>query len=228
MVYFNQNSISYALLDALNKTLFVGNKQVVANQLYLFAQLFGELLPAIPVILSHAIFDRDDRIFLAQACQIIYHLLAGHFYAFAGHLVLAVNIEFAGSNVHRHNDVLARLVASAFSSLENNLDSISIAFQVRSKAALVTQSSGEAFFFQQSLQVMINLGIHAQCFAEGFCTNRHNHEFLNIYVVVCVLAAVQNVHHRHRQLLSSYAAQIQVQRQAYGNSSSLSNSHGYA
>ena len=37
LVYLNQDSIANTLLDAFNKTLFVGYKQVVANQLYLFA-----------------------------------------------------------------------------------------------------------------------------------------------------------------------------------------------
>ena len=190
MVYLNQNSVCYALFNALNQTLFVGNKQVVANQLNFFAQLFGELLPAVPVILCHTVFDGDDRIFLAQASQIIYHFFAGHFYAFAGHFVFAVYIEFAGSNVHRHNDVLARFIACTLCCFENNLDCICIAFQVRCKTAFITQSSAQAFFLQQCLQVMINLSVHAQCFAEGFSANRHNHKFLNINVVICMLAAV--------------------------------------
>ena len=190
MVYFNQNSVCYALFNALNQTLFVGNKQVVANQLNFFAQLLGELLPTIPVILSHTVFDGDDRIFLAQACQIINHFFAGHFYAFTGHFVFAVYIEFAGSNVHRHNDVFTGFIACTLGCFENNLDCICIAFQVRCKTAFITQSSAQAFFLQQCLQIMINLSVHAQCFAEGFSANRHNHEFLNINVVVSMLAAV--------------------------------------
>ena len=190
MVYFNQNSVCYALFNALNQTLFVGNKQVVANQLNFFAQLLGELLPTIPVILSHTVFDGDDRIFLAQACQIINHFFAGHFYAFTGHFVFAVYIEFAGSNVHRHNDVFTGFIACTLGCFENNLDCICIAFQVRCKTAFITQSSAQAFFLQQCLQIMINLSVHAQCFAEGFCANRHNHKFLNINVVICMLAAV--------------------------------------
>ena len=190
LVYLNQNSVCYALFNALNQTLFVGNKQVIANQLNFFAQLFGELLPAVPVILCHTVFDGDDRIFLAQTCQIINHFFAGHFYAFAGHFVFTVYVEFAGSNVHRHNDVLTGFIACTLGCFENNLDCICVAFQVRCKAAFITQSSAQAFFLQQCLQVMINFSVHAQCFAEGFSANRHNHEFLNINVVVCMLAAV--------------------------------------
>ena len=37
---------------------------------------------------------------------------------------------------------------------------------------------------------MVNFNIHAQAFGKGFCTNRHNHKFLNVYVVIGMLAAV--------------------------------------
>ena len=42
---------------------------------------------------------------------------------------------------------------------------------------------------------------------------RHDHEFLEIDVVVGVLAAVEDVHHRHRQILGVGAAEVAVERQ---------------
>ena len=68
----------------------------------------------------------------------------------------------------------------------------------------------------------------AQSLAEGRSGNRHDHEFLNLNVVGSVCAAVEDVHHRHRQGLSVAAADVVVQRQAQSLCSSLGNSQGYA
>ena len=227
LVNLDQNGIANTLLDAFNQTLFVGYKEVVANQLYLFTQLLGELLPAFPIVLGHAVFDGDDGIFSAQICQIINHFITGLYEAFACQIIFAILIELAAGNVQSNHNILTGFIACFFHSLQNYINSFSIAAQVGSKAALITQSSAKALGFQKCLQVMINLCVHAQAFAKGFCTYGHNHELLDIHVVISVLTTVQNVHHGHGQLLRSYAAKIQVQGQTYGRSSGFSHSHGY-
>ena len=52
-------------LDALLQPLGVGDKQVVAHQLDV-AEALGQELPALPVVLGQAVFQRDDGILLAQ------------------------------------------------------------------------------------------------------------------------------------------------------------------
>jgi hypothetical protein len=44
--------------------------------------------------------------------------------------------------------------------------------------------------------------------------HRHDHELLQVDVVVGVLAAVQDIHHGHRQHVSVHPAQVPVQGQA--------------
>ena len=61
---------------------------------------------------------------------------------------------------------------------------------------------------------MKHFGTVAQRFAEARCTDRNHHEFLHVDVVVGVLAAVDDVHHRHRQGHRRSAAEIAIQRQA--------------
>ena len=46
---------------------------------------------------------------------------------------------------------------------------------------------------------MERLGAVAQRLGETRRANRHDHELLEVDVVVGVLAAVDDVHHRHRQ-----------------------------
>ncbi|MNI16248.1 hypothetical protein D3C73_695750 [compost metagenome] len=62
-----------------------------------------------------------------------------------------------------------------------------------------------------------NLGAHAQTFRERLGANRLNHEFLDVDVVIGVLAAVDDVHHRNRHRVDTRGAvqvgDVSVQRQ---------------
>ena len=57
---------------------------------------------------------------------------------------------------------------------------------------------------------MKNLRAQAQCFAETFSADRHNHELLKIDVVVGMRATIDDVHHRHRQSAGVLAAEIPI------------------
>ena len=59
---------------------------------------------------------------------------------------------------------------------------------------------------------MEHLGAPAQRFLKRGCAHRHDHKLLCIHSIRCMCAAVQNVHHRHRQAVAVYAAQKTVQR----------------
>ena len=60
---------------------------------------------------------------------------------------------------------------------------------------------------------MEHLGAAAQRLAERRRADRHDHELLQVEVVVGVRAAVDHVHQRHRQLHRARAAEVAVQRQ---------------
>ena len=61
---------------------------------------------------------------------------------------------------------------------------------------------------------MEHLRAPAQGLAERRRSERHDHELLQVDVVVRVLAAVEHVHHRHRQRPRALAAQVAVEREA--------------
>ena len=48
----------------------VGDEQVVADELDLVAELVGQQLPAVPVVLGAAVLDRDDRVLRDQLGEI--------------------------------------------------------------------------------------------------------------------------------------------------------------
>ena len=66
---------------------------------------------------------------------------------------------------------------------------------------------------QNLFQRVINLGAPTQALGERFGANRHNHEFLEVNVVVGMHAAVENVHHGRRQHMGVCAANVAIQRQ---------------
>ncbi len=73
---------------------------------------------------------------------------------------------------------------------------------------------------------MEDLGSHPQCFFEAAGAGRHDHELLDINIVVGMGAAVDDVHHRQGQLTGIGAADIFVERHACLFGSSLGNSQG--
>ena len=75
------------------------------------------------------------------------------------------------------------------------------------------------------LERMEHFGAAAQRFAESRLADRDDHEFLDVQAVVRVRAAVDDVHHRHRQLHRARAAEIAVQRQAGFFGGGLRNRH---
>ena len=50
------------VLDALLQPRDVGHEEVVANKLDVGAEPVGQQAPAVPVVLGHAVLDRDDRV----------------------------------------------------------------------------------------------------------------------------------------------------------------------
>lgn len=66
----------------------------------------------------------------------------------------------------------------------------------------------------------------AQSFGERRQTDWQHHELLYVDVVVCVLSAVNDVHHRYRQRFGVKSAQVSIQRYVKRVGSSTSNRHG--
>ena len=74
------------------QTIGVGDEQVVADELDLVAERVGDELPAVPVVLGHAVFDREDGGILADPVGPEFDHLLGVALALVGLLedVLAV------------------------------------------------------------------------------------------------------------------------------------------
>ena len=85
--------------------------------------------------------------------------------------------------------------------------------EVGGEAALVAEPGGQALLLQHRLERVVDLGALAQRLGEGGGADRRDHELLDVDVGVGVRAAVEDVHHRHRQQVRVGTADVAVERQ---------------
>ena len=174
----------------------------------------GERLPAVPVVLVHAVLDRDDRVARAEVGPVVGELAGGERAALVLEHVGAVLVDLARRRVERDEDVLAGHVAGALDAAHEHLQRLLVGAEVGREAALVAARRAEAGVVQRLLQRVEDLGAHPQALRERRRARRHDHELLEVDLVVGVRAAVEDVHHRHGQDPRLLAAEVAPERQA--------------
>ncbi len=113
-------------------------------------------------------------------------------------------------------DVVAGRVAGLLDRAQDEIQRLAGGAQIGREAALVAQAGGHAGARDFLLERVEHLGPHAHGVAHRLGRHGHDHEFLDVDRVVGVLAAVDDVHHRHRQDARRGAADIAVERQGRG------------
>jgi len=194
-------------------TLGIGDKQIVADELNFSSQLARQDLPAVPVIFSETVFDRDNGISFHPAGIEFYHFLGCLFRSiglFEDVLAFLV-VELTGCCVQSQRDLVARLVSRRFNGLQDELDRFLVGFQVRRKTTFIADGSSMPAVMQDLFKVMKDLGAHAHCFRQTWGANRHDHEFLEIDVVVRVGATVDYVHHWDRKNTGLHATDVAIE-----------------
>ena len=81
---------------------------------------------------------------------------------------------------------------------------------------------------QHALEGVVDLGAPAQALGKARSTHGHDHELLEVNVVVGMHAAVEDVHHGRGQQVGVDAAQVLVQRQARRLGSGAGNGQRHA
>ncbi len=121
--------------------------------------------------------------------------------------------KLLAAGIEGDEDVLAGLVAGLLDGFDDGLDGLFVGVQVRGEPALVADRGRQAAALEHLGEAVEDLGAHAQRLFEALGAGRHRHELLQVDVVVGVLAAVHDVHHRHRQQVGVAAADVLVERQ---------------
>ena len=110
-------------------------------------------------------------------------------------------------------DLLARLVSRLLNRLEHDFNGFHIRLHRRREAALVADRRVVSALFQHALEGMEDLDAPAQRLGKRRRSHRHHHELLEVDIAIGVRAAVQDIHHRHRNRVRAGAAEIAVERQ---------------
>ena len=211
LVDLDQQRVRGLGLDAAPQPLRVGHEQVITDDLHPAAQARGQLLPAVPVVLAERVFERDDRVGVEPALVDRRHVGGRLDRAFE--VVALRAVELTGRRVDRQRDVLARGQAGLADRLDDQVERGLVVLQVRGEAALVADASVQVMLLQHRLQRVVGLGAPAQRLGERRRADRRDHELLDVDVGVRVSAAVEDVHHRHRQQVRVRSAEVAEQRQ---------------
>ena len=228
LVDLHQQRIRKTLIDPFAKALGVRDEQIVADQLHGVADPVGQGLPALEIVFRHTVFYRTDRIIPAQLVEIFGHLMTVERQALAGNFVLAVLEEFGRRAVERQCDILTWFEPGLLDRRHDEVECIARAGQIGGETTFVADGCGQALFMQLLLQGVEHLGAPAHGFGQAVRTDRHYHEFLDIDRVVRVLAAIDDVHHRHGKNMRRYAADIAIERKTAGVRCSLRHGHARA
>ena len=180
------------------------------------ADVVGERGPAVPVLLGHAVLDRHDRVAVARGRPRKPTISVGR--QRRGPRRPACRCRRRRTRwrprrgrwrCRRPGVKPACSMASTSSCTASSLER-----EVGREAALVADGGGQAAVVEHLLEHVVGLGAPPQRLGEAGRADRHDHELLEVDVVVGVGAAVEDVHHRHRQHVGVGAADVAVQRQA--------------
>ena len=227
LVDLDEHAVGNALGNPAPQSLDVGHEQVIADQLNPVARQLAQARPAVPIVFGHAVLDRADRVAIAQAGDVGRELVRIKPSALARQCVDAVGEELRRRDVKRQCHIDTGLETRDGDRLDEQAQGCFVRIQVGSKAALVTHCSRQAPSAQNPAQRVIRLGAPAQRLAEGSGADGHDHELLQVDVVVGVLAAVDDVHHRRRQHMSVRPADVPIQRHSSRRRSGVRSSEGH-
>src|SRR5262249_45412868 len=134
LIQLDEDRVGDAAGDAVGKALLVRDEEVVADELDLFAELVGQELPAVPIVLRDPVLDRDDGVLVAEARVDADELRGGPWLLIER--VTAVGVKFARRGVEAERYLLARLVARVLDRFQDALKSFFVRAEPRGESAL--------------------------------------------------------------------------------------------
>ena len=152
LVDLDQDRVRHAALDALREAGGVGDEEVVADELDAVAEPLGDREPAFPVVLGHAVFDRHDRVPVAELDETVGPLHRPVLHAFAGEHVPTVVEELRRRGIERDRDLLARACTPRLRSpRRSSVERVLVRRQVGREATFVAERGRQPAVAQQAL-----------------------------------------------------------------------------
>ena len=218
MVDLDEDGVSEATCDAIRQALGVRDEEVITDELNLAAESIREHLPALEVILSHAIFNRNNRIVRREVCPESNHFITclhdvglPEVVATLCALMLCFFIELSCRRVHCNLNLVTSGVASLCNCFHDDIEGFLVALEVWCVTTFISNSRAVALALKDRLQRVEDFRSPAKAFGECLRTHRHHHEFLEVNGVVRVLATIDDVHHRDWQLACVHSTNVAVE-----------------
>ena len=187
LVDLDEDGVAQSTGDAIGQALGVRDKEVITDELHLAAKSIREHLPALEVILSHAIFNRDDWIVRREVCPESHHFITRlhdvglpEVVATLCALMLCFFVELSRCRVHCNLDLVTRGVASLCNRFHDDIQSFLVALEVWCIATFISNRRAVALALKHRLQCVEDFRSPAQAFGKCLSTNRHDHELLEV------------------------------------------------
>ena len=136
-------------------------------------------------------------------------------------MIAPVLKKLGRSDIEAEHEVVANPIACALARLDDKGQGLFGRRQIRCKPALIADIGIMPRILEGLFQAVENLGPHAQALSKAVRAGGKDHEFLDIDWIIGMCAAIDDVHHRHRQGPRRNPADIFVQRQGSAIGSGL-------
>ena len=123
-----------------------------------------------------------------------------------------LTVQLGCCRIHGKCNIAAHLIPGFLHGTLQTCKHFSRTGKIRCKSAFIPHCRQFAFFLQNFFQKMINFRTHPECIRKRLGSDRYNHKFLKIQVILCVRSAIYDIHHRHRPFFCIRSSQITVQR----------------
>ena len=116
--------------------------------------------------------------------------------------------------------------AGLLDGFEDEVDGFGVGFEGWGEAALVADGGVVALLLEDGLEGVEDLGAPAEGVREGFGADGHDHELLEVDVVIGVGAAVEDVHHGGGEGAGVDAAEVAIEGEGEGGGGGAGGGHG--
>src|SRR6266545_5369356 len=166
LVELDEDRVRALSLYAAPDPFDVSDEDVVTHQLHPRSQALRQNPPAVPVLLRHAVLNRDDWISITPVLPEIDKFSWCQRAPFPREHVPSIPFELRSCWVQGDCDVVFRPVACRLDSLEYQVDRGIVARQRRRESAFVTHRRRQSSLVQQSAERVVHLRAHPQCIRE--------------------------------------------------------------
>ncbi|TYZ50787.1 hypothetical protein PybrP1_012753, partial [[Pythium] brassicae (nom. inval.)] len=221
LVHLEQQRVARLQVDRLLHARRVRDREVVAHNLHVRADLLRELDPRVPVVLVERVLDRHDRAralgLRDEALVELDKLVRRDLVRVRGvrvlkvqvvSRVLAARVELGRRDVHAEPDLVR--VPGLLDRLLNQVDCLGVLEDVGREAALVAHGRGvePVARVDHLLEVVVHLAANLHRLRERRGADREHHELLHRELVARVRAAVDDVERRHRHARRRVAREV--------------------